>query len=293
MLAMIYGLLDHERYVYHYTKLPVARDYILKNRTLRLGTFANTSDPRESKDWTFNLSTRNGRDLGEYDFQETSNWFSAALKSKTRLLCFSLDRPPLTGDHTKDIFSRGLAKPRMWAQYGATHTGICLVLDKAKIVEAVKATYQNTVHICGPVHYKDQSFIRSLEPHEFMIDVDQLEALGRSGYVGAHLKAHYKSLFFSKLLDWRDELEWRIVVFANTDEDLFLPIEESLVGVIHGASTSRKDSESLFELTDSWNVEHMGLIWNNSAPWYDLGGAAWSASDRAIQARLAKGGDPF
>jgi hypothetical protein len=179
----------------------------------------------------------------------------------------------------------------MWAQYGATHTGICLVLDMAKIVEAVEATYKNTVHICGPVQYKDQSFIRSLDPHEFMIDVDQLEALGRSGYVGAHLKAHYKSLFFSKLLDWRDELEWRIVVFANTDEDLFLPIEESLVGVIHGASTSRKDSESLFELTDSWNVEHMGLIWNNSAPWYDLGGAAWSASDRAIQARLAKGGD--
>ncbi|MBT2303417.1 DUF2971 domain-containing protein [Variovorax paradoxus] len=291
MLPMIYGLRDHERYVYHYTKLSTARDYILKNRSLRLGSFANTNDPMESKDWTFNLSTRKGIDLGQYDFEKTSRWLSAALKSKTRLLCFSLDRPPLSGDHTKDIFSRGLAKPRMWAQYGDTHAGVCLVLDRAKLVEAVKATYQGVIHMCGPVQYNDQSFIRSLDPHEFMIDVDQLEALGPPGYVGAHLKAHYKTLFFSNLLDWRDELEWRIVVFAETDGDLFLPIEESLAGVIHGASTLRKDSESLFELTDSWNVEHMGLIWNNSAPWYDLGSASWSASDRAIQARLAKGGN--
>jgi len=291
MLPMIYGLRDHERYVYHYTNLATARDYILKNRTLRLGTFARTNDPRESKNWTFNLSSRTGIDLGRYDFEKTSKWLSSALKSKTRLLCFSVDRPPLTGDHTKDIFSRGLAKPRMWAQYGDNHAGVCLVLDRAKLLEAVKATYKDIIHICGPVEYKDQSFMRSLGPHEFAIDVDQLEVLGPSGYVGAHLRAHYKSLFFSKLLDWRDESEWRIVVFANTDEDLFLQIEESLVGVIHGASALREGSESLFKLTDSWNVEHMGLKWNNSAPWYDLGSASWSASDRAIQARLAKGRD--
>lgn len=289
MLPMIYGLRDHERYVYHYTKLATARDFILKYRNLRLGTFAKTNDPRESKDWRFDLSSRKGIDFDHYDSNKTSKWLSAALKYKTRLLCFSLDRAPLTGDHLQDVFNRGLAKPRMWAQYGDTHAGVCLVLDLAKLVEAVKATYQGAIHMCGPVQYKDQSFIRSLDLHEFMIDVDQLEALGPSGYVGAHLKAHYKALFFSKLMDWRDELEWRVVVFANTDEDLFLPIEGALVGVIHGASASRENSESLFQVTDSWNVEHMGLIWNNSAPWYDLGGASWSASDRAIQARLAGG----
>ena len=77
MLPMIYGLRDHERYVYHYTSLATARDYILKNRTLRLGTFARTNDPRESKDWTFNLSSRTGIDLGQYDFEKTSKWAAA------------------------------------------------------------------------------------------------------------------------------------------------------------------------------------------------------------------------
>lgn len=282
---MINSLRDHERYVYHYTTLPTARDYILKNRTLRLGSFANTNDPRESKDWSFNLLSRKGINWDRYDLGETSRWLSTALKSKTRLLCFSVDRPPLTGDHTRDILNRGLAKPRMWAQYGGSHTGVCLVLDKEKLLNSVKATYHNNIHIIGHVQYENQSFMRSLDPHEFMIDADQLEALGKSAYVVEHLKTHFKSLFFSKLLDWRDELEWRIVVFANTDEDMYVPIQDCLTGVIHGASTSRKDSESLFELTDSWNVEHMGLKWINSSPWYDLGGT-WSASDRALQSGL-------
>lgn len=34
MLPMVYGLRDHERYVYHYTKLPMASDCILKSRSL-------------------------------------------------------------------------------------------------------------------------------------------------------------------------------------------------------------------------------------------------------------------
>jgi len=60
-------------------------------------------------------------------------------------------------------------------------------------------------------------------------------------------------------MDWRDESEWRIVVLA--DGDLYVPIREALVGVIHGASIEREESDALFELTDSWTVEHMGLIW--------------------------------
>jgi len=287
---MIYGLRDHERYVYHYTRASVAREFILKDRTLRFSSFSRTNDPKESKDWEFNLATYQGRDLGGYSFKQTSEWLSAALKSKAKLACFSLDRPPLTGDHTRDILGRGLAKPRMWAQYSENHSGVCLVFDKAILLEAVMAKFEPMPCLSGPVTYQNHYFVRSLDPHEFMINVDLLESLGPKDYVIAHLKQHYKALFFEKLLDWRDESEWRIVILADTDDDLYLPIQDALVGVIHGASTERTASDSLFELTESLRVEHMGLTWKNSSPWYDIGSFRWSASDRALQAKLARNG---
>ena len=99
------------RYVYHYTSVETARDHILKTGTLRLGQLAATNDPRESKNWEFSLWTSGKHDLGQYKFQECSDWFSSALKSNVRLACFSLDRGPLTGDHTEDILQRGFANP--------------------------------------------------------------------------------------------------------------------------------------------------------------------------------------
>ena len=32
----------------------------------------------------------------------------------------------------------------------------------------------------------------------------------------------------------------------------------------------------------STEAVHMGLIWKNSVPWYDIGAICWSASDRAL-----------
>lgn len=289
-MSLIYGLRDHDRYIYHYTRISLARQFILKDGTLRLGSFSRANDPKESKDWEFNLATYQNRDLGAYNFKQTSEWFSAALKSTTKLACFSLDRPPLTGDHTRDILNRGLAKPRMWAQYSENHTGVCLVFDKAKLLDAVRSKFQTMLCLAGPVEYRNHYIVRSLEPHEFMIDMDLMERLGPKDYVAAHLKQYHRALFFEKLLDWRDESEWRIVVLADTDGDLYCPIQEALVGVIHGASIEREESDALFELTDSWTVEHMGLTWKNSGPWYDIGSLRWSASDRALLAKWGKNG---
>jgi len=48
----------------------------------------------------------------------------------------------------------------------------------------------------------------------------------------------------------------------------------------------REESDTLFDLTESWDVEHMGLTWKNSSPWYDLGTFRWSRADRVLQAKL-------
>lgn len=118
---MIHGVTSVENLVYHYTTAETANDHILRNKTLKLGTYAKTNDPKETKAWQFSLGTNENRDLGAYRFKETGEHFSAALKEHAKLCCFSMDTAPLTGDHVKDILHRGYAKPRMWAQYGRMH----------------------------------------------------------------------------------------------------------------------------------------------------------------------------
>lgn len=134
---MIYGHRDADKFVYHYTSAETARDFILKSWKLRLNTLEATNDPRESKAWEFDFWTSGKHDLGSYDMQQVSAWFSNVLKSRARLACFVCDKTPLTGDHTQDILLRGLARARMWAQYADKHRGVCLVFDKARLIEAV------------------------------------------------------------------------------------------------------------------------------------------------------------
>jgi hypothetical protein len=267
---MIESVTSPDTYLYHYTKSSTAVDFIFKNRTLLLGRYTGTNDPKESKAWEFSLGTNQERDLGKYKMAEVSNWLSSELKQKTRLVCFSMDHPPLTGDHIKDIHRRGFSKPRMWAQYGERHSGVCIVFDRQKLLHQIKAQFGSAhLVLSGPVQYQDRSIVRALDDHEYMINIDLLETVGREAYVQEHLRAHAQALFFEKMTDWRDENEWRCVVFSNADGDLYLDLKDSITGVMFGENTDGKVVQDVMDLSESWNLRYMGLKWKNSAPWYD------------------------
>lgn len=273
---MIEQVTSADKYIYHYTKARTALDHILKNRTLLLSNYSNTNDPKESKSWVFDLGSNENRDIGKYDRIETSNWLSTELKSRAKLACFSMDRAPLTGNHLKDVHNRGFCKPRMWTQYTVDpkdtegRLGVCLVFDRQKFIAQVKSQFGlNSTVIAGPVQYRDRHLVRGLDDHEYMINVDVLESLGKTAYVNMHMRRHYGPLFFEKMLDWRDEAEWRVVVFSNSEQLQYLRLEDSLVGIMFGENTGEAMTQLIMELTQSWNIEYMGLSWKNSTPWYD------------------------
>lgn len=274
---MIQGIHSTDKYVYHYTSAGTARDYILKNATLRLGSYTTTNDPKEAKQWEFGLGTNSNRDLAKYNHSELSRWLSDELKRRTRLACFATDTGPLTGDHMSDLLRRGFAKPRMWAQYAANHTGVCLVFLKSNLLAIAKQELESHYWMTGSVHYRNHDVVQGLDAHEYMLDVDVYDALGPEAYTSAHAKQFHGALYFEKLEDWRDECEWRILAFANSPDEVFLPIRQCLAGVMHGDATDPDLSEELMRLTLGWNgVEHMGLSWKNSTPWYDYGSFGWT-----------------
>lgn len=273
---MIENVSSAETYLYHYTKAKTALDFILKDRALRLGSYKKTNDPKESKSWEFGLGSNEGRDLGKYNTNETSNWLSTEVKSRAKLACFSMDRAPLTGNHLMDVHNRGFCKPRMWTQYSVDpkdtegRLGVCLVFDRQKLLAQVKSQFgSNSSVIAGPVQYRDRNLVRGLEDHEYMIDIDALESLGKTAYVNIHIRKHYRPLFFEKMFDWRDEAEWRVVVVSNSEKEQYLRLEDSLVGIMFGENTGEEMTQLIMALTHSWNIEYMGLKWKNSTPWYD------------------------
>jgi hypothetical protein len=260
---------DPNRYLYHYTKTSTAIDHILKDRRLRLGRYAAMDDPAESKAWEFERVGSTNAVLKEFEKEDLSSWISNELQTRTRVICFCMDSPDLTGDHIRDISLRGFCKPRMWTQYCGSHSGVCLVLDRHKLEESVNRLFPKSSAM-SPVEYINRSFVRRLDEQEHTVNLDHLKKVGRETYVRDHRFTHYKRLFFEKMTDWRNEDEFRVIVFDEEEPDLYLPIDDSLTGIMFGERTPVPQIRAMMDMTKDWGLEYGGLKWKNVSPWYDL-----------------------
>lgn len=271
---MITNVTDPAKYLYHYTSAATAIDFILKSRTLLLSPYTSTNDPKESKQWLFDfISYLDDSDLAAQNRDELSGWLSGALKRDTRLLCFSRDTSPLTGNHLTDIFSRGYCKPRMWAQYGDRHKGVCLVFDSQRLQEQIGS--QLAAHaplMRGEVQYRNRGIEGEIyDDHAFTIDIDDLKQYGRENYPAVHLKRHHHKLFFEKMSDWEAESEYRWIAFSKSNEPLYLRYEDALAGIMFGDDTSDEHKREVALLTSGTGVYLRSLQWKNHSPWYDFG----------------------
>jgi hypothetical protein len=274
-MSIIYAVRDSDRYVYHYTDEDTALKHILKDRTLLLNNLSRTNDPKESKEWKmipFTVQQYPGNDFADSKLHID---VAARLKSSAYLSCFCSDLPGLTGDHTEDILNRGLARPRMWAQYANKHRGFCFVFEREILLKKIAEQLPNRAIVHGRVAYIDRSWINRREPHAFRVEYDQLIQIGLDDYCLLHMKHYAQELYFDKLKDWRDEHEWRVVVLDPKSVPPLIRFEEALVGVVHGDSTSVEISKTAVSLSPERSIEHTGLKWQNHCPWYDLGNPLW------------------
>ena len=125
--------------LFHYTKLPIAVEKILFDRKLRLSLTKNTNDPREYS-YRYFYATGSRMPPGfQHLYTQALDELDRLLHSEGRILCFcSNKRPTIMSDrsHAQEdpmAVPTGWAKPRMWAQYGLNHTGVCLVFSKEEL----------------------------------------------------------------------------------------------------------------------------------------------------------------
>jgi hypothetical protein len=269
---LLYHLKDAGRYVYHYTRVNTFLDKILPTSSLRLSPYTCTNDPKESKAWRFNASVLNSQkhSFDDWPSDELNARMNKELKERTNVVCFSSDGP-LTGDHTRDIHSRGWCKPRMWAQYGQNHEGICLVFDRTKLETALKATFEGKRPMAiGRVEYCDRMILERLDDPTYVVLIDELARLGWDRYIEFHLKHSHRRLFFEKNADWSTESEYRCVVWGGDGEPAFVNYGDSLRGIMFGASASDETIETVYAATHHLGVFAQQLVWQGCTPWYAL-----------------------
>lgn len=242
-LAPTINLYDHPvftgeppglKYVYHYTRWERLLD--IMETGLRLGPLAQMNDPRESKDWLLNLLIQGPTlpDETEMIAQEEIRSY----KRKIRVAAFCLDQPFGNMDNQG---RRGYARPRMWAQYAENHRGVCIVLDRAGLDQA----------ICQRYPERNASWVRSGRIE--YIETAQEDVISRSVELNSadqaresvqeHFHRYAERLFFVKHVDWRDENEYRWVYHdadqSQTGEDglkaPFVDIKTHVVAIVLGA----------------------------------------------------------
>lgn len=259
---------DPDLYLYHYTKVETARDCILRSRSLKIGSFRNTNDPKETKDWEFNFA------LGELEpgIEETnlaSRALSNEIKSKAKVLCFSKDKNYTDINPLNHIFSRGFAKSRMWAQYGVNHSGVCLIFNKKIIEERITEQFGNSQNDIypGSVNYSNRSIAEDIYKSAYTINYPSYNNLGLFAYFRRHLYTHHPRLFFEKSSDWQDEDEYRWVIVSNQEDDLYLQFDNALVGVVFGENTNEQDISQIVHSVKTGGVQFEKMKWKNCTPW--------------------------
>ena len=271
-----YMLQDCERYVYHYTRALTLAESILRSGQIRFSRFQYVNDPRESKDWLFNYhSARADLNFAVEPIQAKLNQL---LKHSWRIGCFVSDPyealvTRAREDRGEDIlgaaYERGHSHPRMWTQYGENYKGACLVFDKGKLdgdIRSLCKSVGSTVH-AGAVVYRNPRIVADIRQQDALtISIDEIDRLGFGDAVEAHIARHWKDLFFVKARDWEQEREFRWLVRGDGDEDFYIGIRNSLVGIALGDCFPNPLKVAVGQFSESNQVSVAVMNWQNGVP---------------------------
>ena len=219
---MFQYLKDHDKYLYHYTSAKKALEYILKDRTLMFNSLRNTNDPKESKDWKFDFHLVKGQLVTDDESNKIWRDVSSEIKTKCKVLCFSKDKIGLGEEFLNDIYLRGFAMPRMWAQYGDNRKGVCLIFNKKNITKLIVEQFGTNADIYGSnVEYRNVMLKGDIFNSPYTINYNFLKDVGLNEFVRSYVAEYNAELFFEKSLDWRDENEFRYLMHINIIYTMF------------------------------------------------------------------------
>lgn len=263
---LLFGLQEPLAYLYHYTSGETFADYIVQSMKLMLNTIDRMNDPRECDRWEFDWLGSEGD-----TFLLGSDRLNDDIRAKARLCCFCRDEDMPQGElsHFEVVYARGFSRPRMWAQYAGNHSGVCLILDRQKLLvnfESYVTEHLQTL-LFGRVDYTNRMPIGRLGRVDAFTIIDrEYRAIGPEQYALYHVIKHQRELFFRKQLDWRDENEYRILLFGTFLGEVLISISGALKHVVLGAKCSAVTREKIIKTCCEKKIDASTLTWKNGYP---------------------------
>jgi len=265
--------------LYHYTTLEKALEAILPYWTIRMSPCSKMRDPRESGALLLTVSgfeeaRAAGAELDDETFRSVIGRsgelfrLGHGIKDLVKILSLTADhRSPRAS--TTEILDRGFAHPRLWEQYGGAHRGVCICFGREALRKAVTDSLQRRGF--GKPFYDDVKYRDGAIASEALeIRLEDVQSDGEiQGVLDAHIQKHRGELFFTKLLDWETEREFRFVITSNDVEPVDVPIHNTVRAVILGQDVPSVYRPALAALCDEGSVEMLEVRWTHGIPRFE------------------------
>lgn len=224
---------NSQQFLYHYTDVEKAIK-ILFNKKLLFSSLTNVNDTSEAK---AKISFAQGYGSQAEDITNKIDTIKEYIKENSRflkMLCFSMDSEEMIEnvdnpqwmhfDRYRDLIGRGLALPRMWAQYAKNFTGVCFIFNKEKLLKEVSNS--TAIYFNDKVNYNNffASYEFSIDDINSLYNMISRKSNGKQVFTKMFQQdnAFIRYNFFSKLNDWKGENEYRILALPG---DINYPLE--------------------------------------------------------------------
>jgi len=218
---------EKSKLIYHYTKWRAALKYIIPEKRLRISSYKKFNDPRETKTFGFGAINKKNENLSIQSELKEKIGYSDIIRNGAKILCFCEDY------YTESDWWDGYNLPRMWAQYGDKHKGVCLEFDKDSFINENAGLLNSESTFYDSVNY-------TMRNEYLFIDHPLMDELGKRKYFDQLRRQNHKYLFFQKNWDWHTESEFRILHFANERQDVYCSIKNSLKRIILGVDFKKE-----------------------------------------------------
>jgi hypothetical protein len=172
--------------------------------SLKFNSIVETNDPKENNLYLGHIcklplfeETQEGLNK-KFDLMVRVQIFEE-LQREFKVLCFSKSYK------SGKVLISGYKMPRMWAQYGQNHTGVCIEFDKKELVEKIKTSF-------NPVFYGNVAYKSNFK----LIDIET-DKLDDKEYLKNFMVKNRTQIFFTKHTDWLTEREFRFLYCGKND----------------------------------------------------------------------------